>query len=88
MQVTFLPMAIFPFALRALRIRRLFAARDKYWITDKMPKEQIKEICEMRIIKTFVKIGISMLIIYIILLTIILLSTKNQDLLVIREEPN
>ena len=76
-------MAIFPFTLRALRIRRLFAARDKYWITDKMPKEKIKEICEIKIIKTFAKIGILVIIIYIILLTIIILSTKNQDLIVI-----
>lgn len=48
-----------------------------------MPKEKIKEICEIKIIKTFAKIGILVIIISIILSTIIILSTKNQDWIVI-----
>ena len=81
-------MAIFPFTLRALRIRKLFYARDRYWLTDKMPKEQIKNLSEIKIIKTFVKIGLLIIFIYIVLVIFILLVIKNPDLQLIFDDPS
>ena len=34
-------LAIIPYLLRSYRIRKLYEAREIYWITDKMPKKKI-----------------------------------------------
>ena len=52
------PAATFPLTLRALRINKLFKARDEYWITGKFPKKTIKNWSEKRIIFIFIMIGI------------------------------
>lgn len=35
-------MAIFPYILRSLRIKKMFDFREIYWETDKMPKDKIR----------------------------------------------
>lgn len=47
------PLAFAPFILRALRIKKMFDAREQYCETDKMPKELIWQWREANIIKKF-----------------------------------
>jgi len=47
------PLAFMPFILRAVRISKLFEAREIYCETDKMPKDMIWKWREANIIKKF-----------------------------------
>ena len=47
------PLAFLPFILRAVRISKLFEAREIYCDTDKMPKDMIWRWKEANIIKKF-----------------------------------
>jgi hypothetical protein len=53
-------MAVFPYFLRSIRIKRMFDCREIYWQTDRMPKEIIRNWNEARILTIFlVQLGVS-----------------------------
>ena len=46
-------MAILPYFIRSLRIKKMFDFREMYWETDKMPKDLIRQWCEVRVMFFF-----------------------------------
>ena len=46
-------LAIFPYFLRSLRIKKIFKARDIYCDTGILPKEMIRKCDEFRVVKIF-----------------------------------
>jgi hypothetical protein len=48
------PLALIPYLLRSLRIKKLFECREVYCDTDKMPKDEIWDWREDRVIKLLV----------------------------------
>ena len=48
------PLALVPYFLRSLRIRKLFELREVYCDTEKMPKGEIWNWREQRVIKLLV----------------------------------
>lgn len=60
-------MALFPYFLRSLRIKKMFDFREIYWQTNRMPKELIRKWRESRVMTIFLACLFGFGITYIIL---------------------
>ena len=47
-------LAILPYVLRSLRVKKMFQARDSYYDSNKIPRTMIKKWSEKRIIKILI----------------------------------
>ena len=53
--VTFsVPLALIPYLLRSIRIKKMFESRDEYCETDKIPRKSIIRWSEERVIKILI----------------------------------
>lgn len=60
-------MALFPYFLRSLRIKKMFDIREIYWRTDRMPKELILKWREFRVLSIFLSCLFAFATVYMIL---------------------